>query len=58
MSQGGDFENLYHHNLVLAKVNGVKMTASSTQLKQLIDAGMMLKSSRQREEKVSVMGKR
>jgi len=39
MSQGGDLENLYHRNLVLAKVNGVKMTASSTELKRLMDAG-------------------
>jgi hypothetical protein len=39
MSQGGVFEDLYHHNLVLAKVNGVKMTVSSTELRRLMDAG-------------------
>ena len=39
MSQGGSFENLYHHNLVLAKVNGVKITVSSAELKRLMDAG-------------------
>ena len=43
MSQGGDLENLYHHNLVLAKVNGVKMTVSSTELKRLMDAGYDVK---------------
>jgi len=39
MNQGGDLQNLYHHNLVLAKVNGVKITVSSTELKRLMDGG-------------------
>jgi hypothetical protein len=36
MSQNG---NLYRHNLVLAKVNGVKQTVSSSELHRLIEAG-------------------
>jgi len=39
VSQGDYFENLYHHNLVLAKVNGVKMTVSNRELKRLIHTG-------------------